>query len=237
MAHNIKALLFDVFGTVVDWRTGIAREGEEFGRATGLAGIDWTAFADEWRALYQPTLEKVRSGEMPWQPLDDLHRIELNKLLADRGLTNLPEQATDHFNRGWHRLPPWPDAVPGLMRMKEKYILGTCSNGNVAQMVNLAKHSGLPWDMVLGAEMARQYKPRPEVYQISVALLRLHPAECVLVAAHNYDLRAAAGCGLKTAFVVRPKEYGPAGKPDFVPSQKWDFVAEDFNRLAEQLGC
>jgi len=237
MTQPIKALLFDVFGTVVDWRAGIIREGEEFGRVNGLTGIDWTAFADAWRALYQPTLEKVRSGEAPWQPLDDLHRMELNKLLSERGIAHIPEAAVDHFNRAWHRLPAWPDAVPGLLRMKKKYILATCSNGNVAQMVNLAKYSGLPWDMVLGAEMARQYKPRPEVYQISVAMLRLHPAECVMVAAHNYDLRAAAGCGLKCAFVVRPKEYGPAVKPDLAPSQKWDFVTEDFNMLAEQLGC
>jgi 2-haloacid dehalogenase len=237
MTHPITALLFDVFGTVVDWRTGIAREGEEFGRAHGLTGIDWTAFADCWRALYQPTLERVRSGEMAWQPLDDLHRMGLNKLMSERSIAHLPESAIDHFNCAWHRLPPWPDAVSGLTRMKKKYILATCSNGNVSQMVNLAKHSDLPWDVVLGAEMARQYKPRPEVYQRSVELLRLHPAECMMVAAHNYDLRAAAGCGLRCAFVVRPKEYGPAGKPDLASSQPWDFVAEDFNMLAEQLGC
>ena len=237
MPSSIKALLFDVFGTVVDWRTGIAREGEEFGRENGLTGIDWTAFADDWRALYQPTLEKVRSGEMPWQPLDDLHRMELDKLLSDRGVKDLPDAAIDHFNCAWRRLPPWPDAVPGLLRMRTKYILGTCSNGNVAQMVNLARHSGLPWDAVLGAEMARQYKPRPEVYQISVALLRLKPAECVMVAAHNYDLHAAAACGLKCAFVVRPKEYGPKVKPDLEPTGNWEFVAKDLKELAEQLGC
>lgn len=237
MTHSVKALLFDVFGTVVDWRTGIIREGEEFGRANGLTEIDWTAFADDWRALYQPTLEKVRSGQMPWQPLDDLHRMELDKLLSERGITPLSEAAIDHFNRAWHRLPPWPDAVPGLKRMKQKYIIATCSNGNVAQMVSLAKYSDLPWDMVLGAEMALQYKPRPEVYRASVAMLRVQPSECVMVAAHNYDLRAAAGCGLKCAFVVRPKEYGPAGKPDLAPSQKWEFVAQDFYELAGQLGC
>lgn len=237
MASSIKALLFDVFGTVVDWRTGVVREGEEFGRRSGLTGIDWAVFADDWRALYQPTLEKVRSGEMPWQPLDDLHRMELEKLLSGRGIKDLPQAAIDHFNRAWHRLPPWPDSVPGLTRMKPKYILGTCSNGNVAQMVNLARHGNLPWDAILGAEMARQYKPRPEVYLKSVELLRLQPAECVMVAAHNYDLHAAAACGLKCAFVVRPKEYGPKVKPDLVPTGKWEFVAKDFNDLAEQLGC
>ena len=237
MTHSIKALLFDVFGTVVDWRTGVTREGEEFGRRNGLSGIDWAAFADAWRALYQPTLEKVRSGAMPFLPLDDLHRMELEKLLKERGINHLSEAEIDDFNRAWHRLPPWPDAVSGLMRMRVKYILGTCSNGNVAQMVNLARHSNLPWDAILGAEMARQYKPMPEVYRVSVSLLRLQPAECALVAAHNYDLHSAAACGLRTAFVVRPKEYGPGVKPDLEPSEKWDFVAKDFNELSEQLGC
>lgn len=237
MNTPIKALFFDVFGTIVDWRTGIAREGEEFGRAHGLSGIDWTAFADEWRGMYQPSLEKVRSGQAPWQPLDDIHRAELNHLLEKYRIKNLPEAAIDHFNRAWHRLPPWPDAVPGLMRMKKKYILAPCSNGNVSMMVHLARHSELPWDVILGAEMAEQYKPVPSVYQRSVALLRLNPAECVLVAAHNYDLEAATKCGLKAAFVPRLKEFGPAGKPDLKPSQKWDFIADDFNQLAEQLGC
>ena len=237
MSSSIKALLFDVFGTVVDWRTGIVREGEEFGRKNGLTGLDWAVFADDWRALYQPTLEKVRSGEMPWQPLDDLHRMELDKLLSSRGIKDVPEAAIDQFNRAWHRLPPWPDAVHGLTRMKTKYILATCSNGNVAQMVNLAKHSGLPWDAILGAEMAHQYKPKPEVYRTSVNLLRLMPAECVMVAAHNYDLHAAAASGLKCAFVVRPKEYGSKVKPDLEPTGKWEFVTKDLNELAEQLGC
>jgi 2-haloacid dehalogenase len=236
MAHPVKALLFDVFGTVVDWRTGIICEGEEFGRANNLTGIDWTAFADAWRALYQPSLELVRSGRAPWQPLDEIHRAGLNKLLAERGISGVPEAALDHFNRAWHRLPPWPDAVSGLTRIKRKYIIATCSNGNVSQMVNLARHSGLPWDAVLGAELAQQYKPRPEVYQKSVALLRLDPGECVMVAAHNYDLQAAAGCGLRCAFVPRPQEYGPAGKPDLIPTGKWDFVAKDFNDLAHALG-
>jgi 2-haloacid dehalogenase len=236
-AMPLQALLFDVFGTVVDWRTGIARAGEEFGHANRISDVDWLAFADQWRALYQPTLERVRSGEMPFRPLDDLHRMELDKLLADHRITGTPEESVDRLNRGWHRLPPWPDAVPALRRMKKKYILGTLSNGNVAQMVALARYADLPWDAVLGAELAEQYKPRPEVYKGSIALLRLRPEDCCMVAAHNYDLEAARRCGMKCAFVTRPDEYGPAGKPDLLPSQPWEFVARDFADLASQLGC
>jgi 2-haloacid dehalogenase len=235
--REVKALLFDVFGTVVDWRTSIIREGEAFGREHAIRGVDWTEFADAWRGLYQPTLERVRRGAVPWQPLDDLHRMSLDRLLAERGITGIPGAPLDHFNRAWHRLDPWPDAVAGLTRLKRRYVIATCSNGNVALMVNLAKHGGLPWDMVLGAELARHYKPCPEAYLRSAAFLRLEPGACVMVAAHNGDLAAAAGCGLGTAFVPRPREYGPAGKPDLKPSQSWDSVAKDFEALADQLGC
>lgn len=233
----VKALLFDVFGTVVDWRTNIIREGDEFGRTNGITGVDWANFADDWRGLYQPSLEEVRSGRAPFRPLDDLHRAGLNKLLAARGIQDIQEAELDHFNRAWHRLDPWPDSVPGLTRLKRKYIIAACSNGNVALMVNLAKHSSLPWDMVLGAEIARQYKPKPEVYLQSVAMLRLEPAECVMVAAHNYDLQAAAACGLQCAFVPRIKEFGPNGKAELKPTRAWQFVAKDFNELVGQLGC
>jgi 2-haloacid dehalogenase len=233
----IQALLFDVFGTVVDWRTRIVREGAEFGRANGITGVDWTAFADAWRALYRPALDQVRSGQAPWQPLDDIHRKSLEKLLTERGIRGVPEAAVDHFNRAWHRLDPWPDAVSGLERLKRKYIVTACSNGNVALMVNLAKHSNLPWDMILGAELVRQYKPAAAVYQKSVALLRLEPQECVMVAAHNYDLEAAAECGLQCAFVERPDEFGPGGKAELKPSRNWKFVTKDMKDLAEQMGC
>ena len=234
---GLKALLFDVFGTVVDWRTSIAREGAAFGRENGIEGVDWTAFADAWRGLYQPTLEKVRRGEMAWRVLDELHRMSLDRLLAERGLKGVPEAAVERFSRAWHRLDPWPDAVHGLARLKRKYIIATCSNGNVSLMVELAKWASLPWDMILGAELARHYKPCPEAYLESVAFLRLSPAECVMVAAHNSDLKAAHASGLGTAFVPRPQEYGPAGKPDLEPAQAWDFVAQDFEALADQLGC
>jgi 2-haloacid dehalogenase len=237
VATSVKALLFDVFGTVVDWRTSIIREGEEFGRRNGIGGVDWSAFAEDWRALYRPALDEVISGHKPWQPLDDIHRETLNQLLEKYGIKNISEAAIDHFNRAWHRLGAWPDSISGLTRMKRKYIIAPCSNGNVSLMVNLAKHSGLPWDVILGAELAQQYKPMPVVYEKSVALLRLVPGECVMVAAHNYDLEAAAQCGLKCAFVPRPQEFGPNGQAELAPSQNWDFVLPDFNQLAEQLGC
>lgn len=233
----IKALLFDVFGTVVDWRTAIIREGEKFGQANNLAGVDWTAFADDWRGLYQPALEQVRSGRSPWMPLDDIHRRSMDKLLADRGVSGISERALEHFNRAWHRLDPWPDSVEGLTRLKRKYIIAACSNGNVSLMVNLGKYAGLPWDMILGAEMAHQYKPTLEVYEKSVALLRLDPAECVMVAAHNYDLEAATQCGLQCAFIPRPNEFGPNAQAELGPTGDWQFVARDLNDLAEQLGC
>jgi 2-haloacid dehalogenase len=233
----VKALLFDVFGTVVDWRTSITREGGKFGRANGITSIDWVAFADDWRGLYQPSLERVRKGEAPWLPLDDIHRASLNQLLAERSIRGVSEPALDHFNRAWHRLDPWPDSVAGLARLKCKYIIAPCSNGNIALMVNLAKYAGLPWDAILGAELARQYKPTPEVYEKSVAALRLEPAECLMVAAHNYDLQAAARCGLQSVFVPRPEEFGPTGKAELTPTGNWQFIAKDLNDLAEQLGC
>ena len=237
MTSRPKALLFDVFGTVVDWRSSVAREGEAFGREQGLDGMDWTEFADAWRGLYQPTLERVRRGTMPWHVLDELHRMSLDRLLADAGIKGVAEAALEHFNHAWHRLDPWPDAVEGLEHLKAKHIIATCSNGNVALMVGLAKWGGLPWDMILGAELARHYKPCPEAYLKSAAFLRLAPGECMMVAAHNSDLKAARACGLKAAFVPRPKEHGPRVKPDLEPAEAWDFVAKDFNDLADQLGC
>ena len=234
---GVKALLFDVFGTVVDWRTSVTREGEAFAAARGLAGIDWAAFADAWRGLYQPGLQEVRQGRRPWQVLDRLHRASLERLLAERGVKDVPEAALDHFNRAWHRLEPWPDAPRGLARLKRRYTLATCSNGNVALMVALAKWGGLPWDMILGAELAQHYKPCPETYLRSAAFLGLAPGECMMVAAHNGDLAAARDCGLKCAFVPRPGEFGPAGKPDLAPAADWEITAADFGALATALGC
>jgi 2-haloacid dehalogenase len=233
---EIEALTFDVFGTVVDWRGSIAREGEALGRAKGLR-VDWVKFADAWRGLYQPAMEKVRSGQMPWTKLDDLHRMSLDRLLKDFGITGLTEAETDHLNRAWHRLDPWPDAVPGLARLRKRYVLATLSNGNVALMVNMAKRAGLPWDAILGAEVARHYKPQREAYLSTAAFLGLEPRRCLMVAAHNGDLVAAASTGFRTAFVPRPAEHGPGQTKDLSAEHAFDVVATDFVDLAARLGC
>jgi 2-haloacid dehalogenase len=233
---GVKALGFDVFGTVVDWRSSIIREGRELGKAKGI-DVDWEAFTDAWRGLYQPALEKVRSGAMPWTRLDDLHRMSLDRLLEEYGIRGLSESEIDHLNRVWHRLDPWPDSVPGLTRMRRKYVLATLSNGNVALMVNMAKRAGLPWDAVLGAEVARHYKPQREAYLTTAALLGLRPEQCLMVAAHNGDLAAASSFGLRTAFVPRPAEHGPGQTTDVKPARDWDVVADGFVDLADRLGC
>jgi len=233
---GVGALTFDVFGTVVDWRTGIAREGAALGRRKGI-DLDWTAFADAWRALYQPAMERVRGGEIAWCKLDELHRMNLDILLARHGVAGLTEEDIDQFNRAWHRLDPWPDAVAGLTRLKRKFILATLSNGNVSLLVNMAKYGGLPWDAVLGAETAGAYKPQPEAYLRTAELLGLAPERCMMVAAHNGDLAAASALGMKTAFVRRPREYGPEQTSDLAADGDWDIIAEDFLELADKLGC
>jgi 2-haloacid dehalogenase len=233
---SVKALTFDVFGTVVDWRASIARDLEAFGRQRGISA-DWTAFAVAWRKLYQPSMQRVRSGELPWTRLDDLHRMSLEKLLPEFGITGLSEADLDHMNRAWHRLDPWPEAVAGLTRLRTRFILATLSNGNVALMVNMAKRAGLPWDAILGAEPARHYKPDPQCYLSTADLLGLRPDQCLMVAAHNGDLGAASGVGLRTAFVCRPTEHGPKQTTDLRAEKEWDVVATDFQDLARQLGC
>lgn len=233
---EIRALTFDVFGTVVDWRGSLIREGEAFGRAHRL-GVDWVRFADAWRGLYQPMLERVRSGSLPWTKLDDLHRMALDRLLTEFGVRGLAEADVDHLNRAWHRLDPWPDSVEGLTRLKRRFILATLSNGNVALIVNMARRAGLPWDAVLGAEVARHYKPQPQAYLTTAALLGLEPRQCLMVAAHNNDLGAAEKVGFHTAFVARPTEHGPAQTTDLTASQAWDVVADSFTDLAARLGC
>jgi 2-haloacid dehalogenase len=233
---GVTALTFDVFGTVVDWRTSIIREGEAFGKARGLSA-DWAAFADRWRAMYQPAMEEVRSGRRAWTKLDDLHRESLDTLVTEFGFKGVVAGDLDDLNRAWHRLDPWPDAVEGLTRLKRKYVLATLSNGNVALMVNMAKRAGLPWDTILGAEVTRQYKPRPACYLGTAAMLGLEPNECALVAAHNGDLGAASALGFKTVFVPRPGEHGPGQTKDLTAERDWDVVARDFLDLADRLGC
>jgi len=205
---DIRACLFDVFGTVVDWRTSVSREFAAFAREKGITGIDPVEFAIEWRKLYHPSMEEVRSGRRPFTILDVLHRESLMKLLGRYRIAGLSDADIDHLNRAWHRLDPWPDVVEGLERLKSKFIIAPCSNGNIALMVDMAKRAGLPWDCILGAETARAYKPMPEAYLASCRQLGLAPANVLMVAAHNPNLRAAKKNGLCTAFVVRPKEHG-----------------------------
>jgi 2-haloacid dehalogenase len=232
----VKALVFDTFGTVVDWRSSVAREAEALAKRKGVA-LDGAKFADAWRAGYGPGMSRVRSGELPWTKLDALHRMTLDRILVDFKFAGLSEDEKDTLNRAWHRLTPWPDAVSGLTRLKKKYIIAPLSNGNISLMTDLAKHAGLPWDVILGAELARHYKPDREVYQSAADVLDLKPADVVMVAAHLGDLRAAKQVGLRTAFVVRPKEYGPDGKPDLKADGVADVSATDFNDLAKLLGA
>jgi 2-haloacid dehalogenase len=235
-APAVKALVFDTFGTVVDWRTSVALEVDALARRKGLA-VDGARFADAWRSGYGPSMNRVRSGELPWTKLDRLHRMILDRILADFGVTGLSETETDSLNRAWHRLRPWPDAVRGLARLKKKFIIAPLSNGNISLMTDLAKHSGLPWDCILGAELVRHYKPDREVYQSAADFLDLRVDEVMMVAAHSGDLRAARNVGLKTAFVPRPLEFGPGGKPDLVADGPVEISARDFNDLARQLGA
>jgi 2-haloacid dehalogenase len=227
------ALVFDVFGTVVDWRSTIIREGEELGRAKNL-DVDWAAFADAWRSRYAPSMDRVRSGEIPWTKLDDLHRASLEELIEEFDLEGLSGEERDHLNRVWHRLEPWPDAVEGLRRLRRRHVVAPLSNGNVALLVNLAKRGGLPWDLILSAELVRHYKPDPETYLMAPRLLDLHPEEVMMVAAHPSDLRAASESGLKTAYVPRPLEFGPGKEPD-PPDPTFDLVASDFIELDRTL--
>ena len=230
---DLEALVFDVFGTVVDWRSTIIREGEALGRKKDL-DVDWAAFADAWRGRYAPSMDRVRSGEIPWTNLDALHRASLEELLDEIGVVSLSEEEKDRFNEVWHCLDPWPDAVEGLTRLKERYVIAPLSNGNVALLVNMAKRAGLPWDLILSAELVRHYKPDPETYLMAPELLDLHPDQVMMVAAHLSDLRAAQENGLKTAYVPRPQEFGPGGKGE-PPDPSFDLAAEDFVELAEKL--
>jgi 2-haloacid dehalogenase len=234
VAH-VKALVFDVFGTVVDWRTAVAREVDQLARRKKLA-IDGAKFADAWRAGYGPSMNRVRTGELPWTRLDDLHRSTLDRILSDFSVTSLTADEKDDLNRAWHRLDPWPDTVAGLTRLKQRFIIAPLSNGNIALMTDLARHAHLPWDCILGAELVRHYKPDHEVYESAADFLNLPRGEVMMVAAHLGDLRAAKAAGLRTAFVTRPHEFGGNGKPDLQADASVDVSATDFNDLARQLG-
>ena len=234
--RGVKALIFDTFGTVVDWRGSIIAEGAAWGKSKGIA-IDWARFADRWRSGYGPAMDKVRKGEMPWTKLDDLHRMLLEDLLKEFGITGLTEEEKDHWNRVWHRLKPWPDSVAGLARLKKKFTIAPLSNGNVSLLADMAKNAGLPWDLILSAELARHYKPDREAYLTAVELLSLKPEEVMMTAAHRRDLEAARSFGLRTGFIHRPKEYGPTRRADTAQPGDFDAVASDMLDLASKMGA
>jgi 2-haloacid dehalogenase len=234
-ATGIKALFFDVFGTLVDWRTSIAREADRILAPLGHR-LDWLAFADAWRAEYQPGMEGVRSGRIPFAKLDVLHRRNLERFIPRFGLTALSDAVLHDLTMAWHRLDAWPDVTAALARLKRKFIVAPCSNGNIALMVDLARRNNLPWDAILGAEVAGDYKPKPRAYLAACEALNLEPRRCMMVAAHSNDLKAAAACGLRTAHIARVNEYGPnTGEP--APTVPVDYAAADLAALADSLGC
>ncbi len=232
-ADGVKALVYDVFGTCVDWRNGVARDAERILKPLGYK-LDWIAFADAWRALYQPTMEEVRSGRQPFLKLDILHRRMLDKIRPRFGLEKLDDKVAADLNLAWHRLDAWPDVPPGFARLHKRFILAPCSNGNIALMVDIARRNALPWDTILGSEIARDFKPKPQVYLASAEALNLRPNEVMMVAAHSDDLHSAASNGLRTAHVARPQEN--PGISETAPRTQVDFAARSMEDLASQLG-
>jgi 2-haloacid dehalogenase len=231
---QLKALLFDTFGTVVDWRSSLITELDAFGQRRGISA-DWPLLVDEWRAAYQPSMDRVRKGEQPWTTLDALHRQSLESLVADLGIGGFRLENLDELAGAWRRLRPWPDAEEGMRRLATRYILGPLSNANVALLVRLRKFASLPWDVIFGADLWQHYKPDPETYKCACRLLDLGPNEVMLVAAHNYDLRAARAQGLCTGFIPRVTEYGPQQSKDFDAEESWTVVASDLRDLASLL--
>jgi 2-haloacid dehalogenase len=233
---NVKACVFDTFGTVVDWRSSVIAEATRWGRAKGL-NIDWTEFTDRWRLGYRPAMDKVRKGEIPWTNLDDLQRMILDELLKEYKIEGLSEAEKTEWAHVWRRLKPWPDSVEGLTRLKNKYIISPMSNGNVALMTHLAKFGGLPWDVILGTDLVRHYKPDREMYMSAPFYLDLKADEVMMCAAHVSDLQAAHSYGLRTGFIYRPDEYGggPVGVPDKAKPGDFDVVSTSIIDLAQQM--
>jgi len=236
MLSGIKALTFDTFGTVVDWRTSIINDLAAFGRTRGL-NVDWVAFVNEWKTAYKPGMDRVRNGEWPWTTIDGIYRRALDQMAPRYGLDRLDAAALQHINRVWHRLLPWPDVVPGLTRLKKKFLISTLSNGDVDMLANMARLGGLPWDVILCGQVFRHFKPDPEIYLGAIELLGCQPQEVMMVAAHNDDLKHARSHGMRTGFVRRPTEYGPAQKTNLEPTEPWDVIAGDFGELATALGA
>ncbi len=239
MSENIsgvRALTFDVFGTVVDWRSSIIRECSLLGRSKGV-NADWEKFADSWRGGYAPAMNMVRTGELPWTSIDSLHRIVLERLLDEYGIKGLSESEKAELNRAWHRLEPWPDSIEGIERIRKRFIAATLSNGNVSLLVDMAKHAGITWDCVLSSELTGLYKPDREVYLTAAGLLGLEPGSMMMVAAPTDDLLAAQALGFKTAFVSRPLEFGPSDRAEETDGMPFDIIAQDFLDLAGKLGA
>jgi 2-haloacid dehalogenase len=234
MSDKPKALLFDVFGTLVDWRTSVARDSEQVLKPLGVTA-DWLAFADAWRGEYQGAMDQVRDGHIPFCKLDVLHRRNLDLVMPRFNISGIAENALQYLNLAWHRLDAWPDVAPGMSRLRRRHLLAPCSNGNISLMVDLARRNGIHWDAILGSEIAGDYKPKPRVYLASCAAFDLAPGECMMVAAHSKDLQHAAACGLRTAHIARPNEHGP-GKGEPVPKVPVDYAATSLEDLAKQLG-
>lgn len=232
----VRAIVFDTFGTIVDWRGSLVAALQSFGTERGLEA-PWERVADRWRAAYVPNMDRVRRGALAWTILDELHHAALVELLPEFGIASLPESDLRFLASCWHRLSPWPDAVEGLRRLKTKYIIGPLSNANLSLLVDLAKFADLPWDVIFGADLFRHYKPDPETYLGVCGYLGLRPEQVIMAAAHNYDLAAAKELGLGTAFIPRPTEHGPEQSTDLSPEQNWDLIATDLIDLADRLGC
>jgi 2-haloacid dehalogenase len=232
----VKAMVFDTFGTVVDWRGSIIAEGEAYWKPQRGLDIDWPAFADAWRAKYGPSMNKVRTGELPWTKLDDLHLMALEQNLAEFGVTHLSESDKRQLNFVWHRLNAWPDAASGLARLKSRYVIAPLSNGNLSLLTEMAKFAGLPWDCILGCDLFHHYKPDPETYLGAAEFLGLEPGQVMMTAAHTNDLEAARKLGLRTAYVHRPWESGPGRERTRPADNDFDIVADDFRDMATRLG-
>jgi 2-haloacid dehalogenase len=232
---DLRAILFDTFGTVVDWRSSLITDLTAFGAGRGIAA-DWVGLVDKWRAAYAPSMDRVRRGELPWTKLDDLHRASLDQLVSEAGIEGLTEVDRVYLTNGWHRLHAWPDSVAGTERLHRRYITGPLSNGNVSLLVDLARFNDLRWDVIFGAEVSGHYKPDPETYLGACRMLSLQPGEVMLCAAHNSDLQAAQSHGMQTAFVARPTEYGPAQVRDTKATGDWDYVVDGIDALADRLG-
>ena len=236
--EGVQALLFDTFGTIVDWRGSVTRMGQVLGRENGIDGVDWEHFARAWRAGYRPGMAKVRSGERDWVPIDVIHRERLDVIVEEFGIADrFDGDARADINLMWHRLDPWPDSVPGLIRLKRRYLIGPLSNGSTVLLASMAKRAGLPWDLIISSDITRAYKRDPAAYLNACAALGLSPSQVMMCAAHNDDLEAAAAQGMRTAYVNRPYEYGPDQRVDFEATGDWDIVTDTIGGIADALNC